>query len=149
MIIGGTIPTYFNPGQQFSLTQSNSFLYVPSNLISLAKQAYPNATQIDTTISEFNLLWENASPATFNVASTPIRTSVDLGQISDGSQSVIPIPQNGYLTIGPFAAGSDGTYAAVAVGTANATVSIVDSASNSLLSFDVACKVPAPLELIA
>nr|POE48767.1 hypothetical protein CFP56_38863 [Quercus suber] len=149
LTIGGEIPTYFAPGQKFSLTYADSFLRVPASLVKLAKSAFPNLKSFDTTITSFNILFTNASPATFNAAATPIKSSIDVTGASGSTDFVIPIPQSGYLpNVGPITAGSAGTIAGVAIGTANATVVLTDNTGKSLLTLPVTCNVPAPLELI-
>lgn len=150
MLIGGTIPTYFHPGQSFDLAQSQNFLYVPPSLISLAAQAYPSATELALEISEFDLKWENASPDTYNVAGNGnISTTASLTGAAGNSNFNIPIPTDGYLTIGPFTAGTDGTYAAVAVGHSVFEASLLDASGKALFTFDGTCDPAAPLELIA
>lgn len=97
LTIDGTIPTYFNPGQQFSLTNANSFLRVSPSLVAAAKQLFPNVATFDTTVSEFDILFTNASPSLFNVARTPLESSVD---VTGSNNVIIPIPRSGFLTVG-------------------------------------------------
>lgn len=144
--IAGTIPAYFAPNSQFSLTNAQSFLRVPTNLTTLAKNAFPQATTFHTTISSFDLLFSNASPASYNVASTAIVSDATIP--SDGSQLIIAIPETGSLTVGPITTGADGTVVGVAVGDAVASVAVQDASGNTLLTLDATCKTPAPLELI-
>nr|POE96967.1 hypothetical protein CFP56_63792 [Quercus suber] len=149
LTIGGEIATYFAPGQKFSLTYADSFLRIPASLVSLAKSAFPNLKSFDTTITSFDILFTNASPSSFNAAANPIKSSIDVAGASSSEDFVIAIPQTGYLPdVGPITAGSAGTIAGIAIGQANATVVLVDTSGNSLLTLPVTCNVPAPLELI-
>lgn len=125
---------------------------MPQALLDLAKSTFPNATTIVTTTSEFELQWENATPSSFNVAQAgSLVTNTDIQSVSsDGKSFIIPIPATGYLpNVGPFTAGADGTFAAIAVGNAKAGVSLQDANGKVLFSFDATCKPTAPLELIA
>ncbi|KAK4504357.1 hypothetical protein PRZ48_005273 [Zasmidium cellare] len=142
--IAGTIPAYFAPGSQFSLSNAQSFLRVPDSLSSLAVSAFPDAKTFETTVTEFDILFDNAQPATYNVAKTPIHASSPIS----GSDVIIAIPETGSLNVGPITAGKDGQIVAVAVGSANASVAIADASGNALLTLPVTCKVMSPLELI-
>lgn len=147
LIIGGTIPTYLAPGQQFYLSNADSFLRIPSSLISLAKQAFPNAKTFDTSVTNFDILFQNAQPNSFNVAKNGLKSSVPVPD--DATKDlVLPIPYDGFLNVGPVTAGANGQIVSVAVGTANATTQLSDASGANLFSFPVDCQVPSPLELI-
>jgi hypothetical protein len=145
--IVGTIPSYFKPGQQFNLVNGQSFLRVPTNLTTLAKNAFPQATTFQTTISEFEILFTGASPASYNVAATTSIVS-NAAIPAVGQQLIIAVPENGYFNaIGPITAGQSGT-TGIAVGQAKASINVLDSTGKVLLNLAATCNVPAPLELI-
>lgn len=144
--IAGTIPTNFKPGQQFSLTNAQGFLRVPQNLTDLAKAGFPSATTFHTTVSEFDILFTNASPATYNVAGS--QTIVSDAAIPASGQLTIPIPSTGSFSIGPITAGADGTIVGVAVGKSVASIDVRDASGKTLFTLGATCQVPAPLELI-
>jgi hypothetical protein len=145
--IVGTIPSYFKPGQQFNLANAQSFLRVPTNLTTLAKNAFPQATTFQSTISEFEILFTGASPASYNVAASSSIIS-NAAIPAAGQQLIIAIPENGYLNaIGPITAGSSGT-TGIAVGQAKASINVLDASGTTLLNLAATCNVPAPLELI-
>jgi len=144
LIIGGTVPIYLAPGQEFSLTNGQSFLSIPQSLIDLAKEGFPTVSTFDTTIYSFEILFDNATPAAFNVTQNgALHSSIDVD-----SATSIPIPATGSLTIGPVSAGAAGTVAALQVGTANATTELKDASGKVLFSFPISCQVPSSLELI-
>jgi hypothetical protein len=144
--IVGTIPSYFKPGQQFNLANAQSFLRIPTNLTTLAKNAFPQATTFHTTVSEFEILFTGASPANINVASTNTIVS-DAAIPANGQQLIVTIPENGSLTVGPVTAGSSGT-TGISVGQAKASIDVRDASGATLLTLAATCNVPAPLELI-
>ncbi|QIW99858.1 hypothetical protein AMS68_005376 [Peltaster fructicola] len=145
LTIQGTIGTYYRPGAKFSLTSSNSFLRIPQQLVTLAKQAYPTVQTFDTTVSKFEITFDNATPARFNVASTPLNSNID---VTGSDNLVIPIPKNGNLVVGPITAGQNGQVIAVGVGNATATAVLRDASGASLLELPITCNPPSPLELI-
>lgn len=147
LIIGGSLPVYFNPGEQFSLNASQAFLYAPEVLIGSISTAFPNASTLEIDVSEFQVVWENASPSPFNVAANGISTTVSV--VGANSNFTIPIPTDGYLTIGPFTAGADNTFAAIAVGDSSFRATLKDDEGHSLYSFAGTCSPASYLELIA
>lgn len=118
---------------------------IPPKLVDEAKAAYPTVQTFDTTVSKFEISFDNASPARFNVASTPLNSQID---VTGGDDLVIPIPKSGNLVVGPITAGADGTIVAVGVGNATATAVLRDSSGASLLEIPITCNPPSPLELI-
>lgn len=149
LVIGGSTHIYFNPGEVFNLSYANSFLYVPPSLISLGTQAFPNATTLSLDVHEFELTWVNAVPDSYNVVGAAgVHTSVSLSA-AQGANFNIPIPNDGYLTLGPFTAGEAGTFAAVSVGKSSFTSALEDASGNALFSFNGTCQPSGELELIA
>lgn len=151
LVIGGSTKVNFLPGEVFNLSYANSFLYVPPSLITLGAQAFPNATTISLDVSQFDLTWVNASPATYNVVGDKgVQTTVSIASAKGNADFSIPIPQDGYLTLGPFTAGSEsGSFAAVSVGDSKFSSALEDSEGNKLFSFDGTCKPSGAMELIA
>lgn len=144
LIISGTLPIKADPSSPYSITNAQSFLSLPSDLVKLAKQTYPSLSRFDTTITEFLLSVNNASPRTLNVASTPLKSSVS----ANGGSQFIAIPQQGYLQPLTYTAGAEGSIISLQAGTSNATVDLIANDGSTLLSLAVTCDVPGPLELI-
>jgi len=149
LTIGGTIPTFFAPGQKFNLTQSENFLRVPASIVNRAKKAHPNITTLYTSISQFDVLFTNAYPATFNAASKPLTASVDITDVNATEPIVVPVPQSGDLSLGLVTASNTiGDIVHVSVGNATAVAQFRDACGKSLLSLHVTCSPVAYLELI-
>lgn len=87
----------------------------------------------------------NAEPSYLNAAAVPIISTID---ITGASDTYIPIPSDGFLTIGPATAGQDGTVVLVSVDDAVASVTLVNADGCNLSTFPVTCSVPQALELI-
>ncbi|KAJ8606359.1 hypothetical protein MRB53_041028 [Persea americana] len=128
------------------LPMDNLSSVCPTKSCMSPKIGWPNTTAFDTTVTNLQFEFSNASPSSLNVASTPISTDVSIEGVT--SDLIIPIPGGGdFLTIGPFTAGAAGTIASFQIGVVNATTNLVDSEGNVQYSLDVSCQVPFELNL--
>lgn len=148
LTIGGQLPIYLNPGQQFSIENAESFLDIPASLVSLAKTGFPSVTNFYTEVSSFKLEFTNTSPAEVEVANTPIVSIKDVTNANVNVPLPIPIPPYFPLTVGPVAAGANNTKVTFSPGNAIAYTALRDASNKVLFDFNVTCSPFSTLSLI-
>lgn len=145
LTITGTVPTYFNPGQKFSVTDSFAYLRLPASLVSTITSAFPSAGSIRTNANDFEIGVTNGSPASINVLSTPVSVTTP---VTKGQELDIAIPASGTLTIGPITAGAPGQELFLDSRNATGTADILDTTGKSLGSVDFVCSPKYASQLI-
>lgn len=162
LIIKGTFPTYLATGQTFNISHLNAFMNIPPDTFELFVRAFNVSTShsylLSTKFSDFDLLWTNVQPSTFNIES-----QVDVGFLAfvDGSVVLTGIPllsQNPVtgvvrdnFTVGPFTAGGGeaGDVASLNVGQLKGSLNVVEANGPGVTQFSGSCGLHAPVELIA
>jgi hypothetical protein len=142
----GTFTTLLAPGQQYFFSDGKGAIEVPGNLTQLLSLI--GVTKFDTTVTEFNINAQNATPTTKNALAKPLVLK-DV-PITPGKSSSIPIPADGsLLKIGPFTAGQSGT-AALTMGSAKAQLTLKNKDGGTVLwPLDITCAAPNPDVVLA
>lgn len=143
----GQLPAVLPTGDPFAIEAATGHLNIPGSAVTQLMSAYPGATQAGGTISTLDINATNASPSSLNVAATPI--DVPDQPLTSGQTLSIALPASGTLTVGPFTAGSSGTYTRLTWGDAAGTITLADSSGQPVGTVQVSCQPPAgPVTLL-
>ncbi|MEU5884196.1 hypothetical protein [Spirillospora sp. NPDC047279] len=133
--VGANIPLTVTRNGSFSFSRASGALTIPAATVGkLIAKGYTTASGKVTTQ---NLVIEGGTPATQNVAGDGI--DIPPTALVAGKDIVIPLPQNGTLTAGPFKPTADATTVAVSLGDAAA-----DFTFNGSTGAKATCGTPSP-----
>lgn len=140
----GDAGTIYGVGEKFYLDTSSGALDLPPALVTEMQAKYGAFTSFDTTVSEFDIDVEGATPPSINAAPNKL---VLTRQSVTGKTIQLRVPATGELKVGPFTAGPVGTMK-FEVGKAAATLKL-NSASGSVIStLSITCAKRIPAVII-
>jgi hypothetical protein len=142
--ISGAVPSTVGPGQRFYLSQASGTMTLPAWITTLAPLI--GAKSADVVISEINISAVGASPETINMATSPLVLSAV--PIVAGKPLTAGLPTSGVFTVGPWTAPASGLISVQFLG-ANASVDMLNSKGNKIITVKAQCSAPANTALLS